>query len=266
MQTAAELKATFDANGYVVVPDLLTPAELREMRQAVDQLLDGSMKPQSPNLRDTMDDFDIQWEPAIRDDATIARRDKVRVAFHLCHTHSFFWQHATRPRLLEVVTALLGPDVNLYTDQMFMKPAHHGSEVPLHQDSGYWPNAEPRLLTCWTAIDDATIANGCVHVLPGTHKSPIEHKAFDHPTQPWGLTEDQVDLSTEVPVEIPAGGAMFHHSLLVHRSFPNTSDKARRGHATIYLPADLRFIGEWAFKFGFKPVARGGKPVGPASR
>ena len=248
-----QYRRTFDERGYVVVPDLLTPAELAELRRNVDAVMDGTVKPEFPNLRGDTDDFDIQWEPATRNDPNLKRRDKLRVVFHLCHTLSFFWRHATRPRTLDVVAALLGPDVKLYTDQLFFKPAHHGSEVPFHQDSGYWPDWEPKLLTCWVAIDDATLANGCVRVIPGTHKKQLPHHHFPNSTQTEGLLESEVEVSKEVPVEIRAGSAMFHHSLLIHRSFPNTSDRSRRGLATIYLPADLKTKRN-TFKWGFKTI------------
>lgn len=254
METRSDRRRFFDENGYLVVPQLVAPAELARVREMVDGVLDGTLKPASPNLRGELGDFDIQWEPALRDDPSVPRREKVRVVFHLAHAHPFFWAHATRPEILDVVEELLGPEINFYTDQTFVKPARHGSEVPFHQDSGYWPDAEPRLLSCWFALDDATVENGCVRVLPGSHRRAIPHRPFDHPTQPWGLLESDVDVSREIPVEIPAGGAMFHHSLLVHRSFPNRSDQGRRGLVTIYLPGDLKFYRPWGFRYGFQRV------------
>lgn len=249
----AQYRLTFDEQGYVVVPDLLTPAELAELRRRVDAVMDGVVKPQSANTRGDMEDFDIQWEPATRDDPRVKRRDKLRVVFHLCHTLPYFMEHATRPRTLGVVSALLGSGVKLYTDQLFFKPAHHGSEVPFHQDSGYWPDWEPRLLTCWVAIDQATIANGCVCVIPGSHKKQLPHHHFPDSTQSEGLLENEVEVEKEVPVELAAGSAMFHHSLLIHRSFPNTSDRSRRGLATIYVPADLK-VRRNSFKWGFQTI------------
>jgi phytanoyl-CoA hydroxylase len=258
--TRAAQRRFFDDNGYLVVPDILSPTQLAELRGMIDRVLQGTLKPDAPNLQGSLDDFTIQWEPAIREDPAIAREQKIRIVFHLCHTHAFFWRHATRPEVLDVVENLLGTGVNLYTDQMFVKPARHGSDVPFHQDSGYWPSVEGGILSCWMAIDDATVENGCVHVVPGTHKALVPHHEFDHPTQPLGLLESEIDVSKEIPVELKAGSAMFHHSYLIHRSFPNRSDRGRRGLVTIYMPSDLRFVRPWPFKFGFHPV-RGPRPV-----
>jgi hypothetical protein len=68
------------------------------------------------------------------------------------------------------------------------------------------------------------------------------------------LLPEDVDAARETPVEVKAGSAMFHHSLNVHRSFPNTSDHGRRGLVTIYAPGEIRFVREWPFKYGFQRI------------
>jgi ectoine hydroxylase-related dioxygenase (phytanoyl-CoA dioxygenase family) len=249
-------KAFFKENGYVVVPDIIAPQQLNELRAMTDKVLDGSIRPDlaEPDSGVTRDDFAIPWEPAIENDLAIPRRDKVRVAFHLCHTHTFFRDHATRLEIVGIARALVGSQVRLYTDQLFVKPAHHGSEVPYHQDHAYWTALKPyNMLSCWLALDDATIENGCVHMLPGTHQRLIEHREFKGP-QSLGLLPEDVDAARETPVEIKAGSAMFHHSLTVHRSFPNRNDIGRRGLVTIYTPEDIRFAASWPFTYGFRKI------------
>ena len=250
-------RTDFDSNGFVVVPNLLTPEELEQLRAMVDGAMTGAIKPQPPHSKARMDDFNIQWEPRVRENPAISRRDKIRIIFHLCHSHPFFWGLATNPRMLDVVENLLGPDIKLYTDQMFCKPAKHGSEVPWHQDSGYWPAVEPRLLSCWIAIDDVTIDNGCVRFLPGSHKAAVPHHIVvtDNPNN-LAARPEYCDPSREVPVTMKAGSVCIHHSLTLHRSLPNESNHARRGLVLIYLPADLKFLQPWDFQYGF-PLVRG---------
>ena len=167
---------------------------------------------------------------------------------------SVFRAHATRPEIIEVAEALLGADVRLYTDQIFVKPPHHGSEVPFHQDHAYWKALEPyHMVSCWLALDDATIENGCVRMLPATHHRLLPHRDFEGP-QSLGLLPADVDASDETPVEIKAGSAMFHHSLTIHRSFPNVSDGGRRGLVTIYAPDEIQFVQPWDFRYGFQKV------------
>lgn len=269
MELTLEQKHFFSENGYLVIPNLISDEALEELRSMVDRVLDGTLAPAEGGGVNggggggAVRDFHLQLEPAIKDDPAIPRREKIRVVFHLCHTHPYFWGHATRPEILDAVRGLLGPRIKLYTDQMFVKPARHGSEVPFHQDHAYWTNIEPaNMLTCWLALDDATIENGCVRVIPGTHKQRIPHIHLDNAVQTTGIPAESLDASLEVPVEIKAGGAMFHHSLVVHRSFPNDSDKGRRGLATIYMPSDFTFVdpnipsvsGGWGFPYGFKDI------------
>ncbi|MBO9606489.1 MAG: phytanoyl-CoA dioxygenase family protein [Paenibacillaceae bacterium] len=245
-----EQKQFFEENGYVVVPDILSPVQLEELRLMIDKVMEGQLTPETGGVTG---DFHLQFEPALEHDPAVRRRDKIRVIFHMCHSHPFFWNHATRPEIVDVVESILGPKITLYTDQMFAKPAHHGSLVPFHQDAAYWPNVHPNMLSCWVAIDDATMENGCVRMIPGSHKQAIPHSRYTG-TQSYGIPEEEVDISREVPVEIKAGGAMFHHSLTIHRSFPNRSDKARRGLVTIYMPSDLTFVKPWDFRYGFKQI------------
>lgn len=259
MKITEQQKQLFEEKGYLVIPNLISNEQLIELRKMTDQVLDGTFTPEQGGLNG---DFHMQLEPALKDNPDVPRREKIRVVFHLCHTHSYFWKHATRPEILDVVKALLGSSIKLYTDQMFVKPPHHGSEVPFHQDHAYWLNVEPyNMITCWLAIDDATIENGCVRMIPGSHKQLIPHHKFDG-VQTDGLLEEELDISLEVPIEVKAGGAIFHHSLTVHRSFPNQSDKGRRGLASIYLPADFTFVNpnissvsaDSNFQYGFKNI------------
>lgn len=251
MSISKHEKQFFDVKGYLVIPDLVSREQLKELRDMVDRVMDGKLVPERNGVQG---DFHLQLEPAIKDDPAIPRKDKIRVAFHLCHCHSFFWDHVTRPEILDVVESLIGPRILLYTDQMFAKPAHHGSEVPFHQDSAYWTNVYPHnMISCWFALDDATVENGCVRMIPGSHKRLLPHREYEG-NQQYGIPAEEVDVNAEVPVEIKAGGALFHHSLTVHRSFPNRSDKSRRGLVSIYMPADLTFVKPWDFKYGFKPI------------
>lgn len=255
-------KAFFQANGFLVVPQILSPAQMQEMRAMVDKMLDGEIRPEinEPGSATPQDDFQLQLEPSVADDPTVPRRDKIRVAFHLCHTHPFFRMHATRPEILSIIENLLGPDVRLYTDQMFVKPPHHGSEVPFHQDHAYWTMMEPfNAVSCWLALDDVTIGNGCVRMVPGTHHRLVPHHEFEGP-QSLGLLNEEVEAEREVPIEIKAGSAMFHHSLTIHRSFPNTSDYGRRGLVTIYMPADSHLVQPWDFRYGFRAVRELAQP------
>ncbi len=249
-----EFKSTFDREGYLIVKDLVSPSELAEIRATIDRAMEGTLKPQPLNGEAARADFNIGYEPAVKDDASIPRHLKIRQISDMCHMHPFFWKHATRPEILDVVEALIGPDIKIFTDTLFVKPARHGTEIPIHQDASYWNFFDPPLLmTCWLAIDDSTIENGCVRVIPGSHRAKMSHKEGKGDLR-FSLNMNELDLSKEVPVTLKAGSAMFHHAYTVHRSLPNQSDRSRRGLACIYLPSSLRQVKPFSFPFGWKQI------------
>ena len=96
-------------------------------------------------------------------------------------------------------------------------------------------------MTCWTALDAATEANGCVRMIPGSYKRGV----LGHQRGDDGFLHAQgFDPATAVPVVLPAGGCSFHHSCTLHGSGPNNTPHRRRGLATSYMRADSKWLGD----------------------
>ena len=112
---------------------------------------------------------------------------------------------------------LLDDGVQLVGESIFRKPAHHGIDAAPHQDMAFWPGLEPRSLKCWLAIDQATVENGCMYVIPGSHDAELSH--HQHPVQTLLLTDEQLDVGRQVPIELNPGSAIFFDSV---RSTPST--------------------------------------------
>jgi hypothetical protein len=128
---------------------------------------------------------------------------------------------------------LLGGSVRFWHDQLFCKPALHGGVVAWHQDYSYWTRTTPMAhLTCWIGLDDATVDNGCIHYVPGSHKwdlLPVTGLAGDMTAIRDVLTEDQWErFNNPVAVELSAGECVFHHPLTIHGSFANRTERPRR--------------------------------------
>ena len=142
--------------------------------------------------------------------------------------HDLLWH----PAFLVPASQLLGGAVRFWHDQLFCKPAHHGGEVIWHQDYSYWTRTKPMAhLTCWIGLDDSTRENGCVHYVPRSHKwnlLPREDFTRNMETIRDYLTADQLSEFQPVPIGLKKGEASFHHPLMVHGSFANTSDRPRR--------------------------------------
>jgi ectoine hydroxylase-related dioxygenase (phytanoyl-CoA dioxygenase family) len=147
----------------------------------------------------------------------------VRPAFH-----DLIWH----PAITVPARQILGGPVRLLHDQLFCKPARHGGIVAWHQDYSYWTYSQPMAhATFWIALDDATLDNGCLHYVPGSHRwdlLPITGLTEDMTSILTVLTAEQRAAFKPVPVELPAGSCAIHHPLMVHGSYANSSDRPRR--------------------------------------
>jgi len=142
--------------------------------------------------------------------------------------HDVLWH----PGFTVPASQLLEGPVRFWHDQIFYKPAHHGGVVIWHQDYSYWTRTQPMAhLSCWIGLDDSTLENGCVHYVPGSHRwnlLPRADFANDMNAIVSGLTAEQKKEFKPVPIELKKGECSFHHPLMVHGSYGNRSDNARR--------------------------------------
>jgi len=161
--------------------------------------------------------------------------DPSRILFHALGAwriaegfHDLLWN----PAFLVPAAQLLNGPVRFWHDQIFSKPAHHGGVVAWHQDYSYWTRTRPmQHLSCWIGLDDSTRANGCVHYVPGSHRwnlLPVTGLADDMQAIESVLSDDQKARFTPVPIELKRGEASFHHPLMVHGSYENSTQDPRR--------------------------------------
>ncbi|MBT8183688.1 MAG: phytanoyl-CoA dioxygenase family protein [Eudoraea sp.] len=156
--------------------------------------------------------------------------------------------------------------VRFWHDQLFCKPAQHGGVVAWHQDYSYWTRTVAmQHLTCWTGLDDATVANGCLHYIPGSHKWGL----LDAPALAGDmdgllnyLNEDQKAAFNPVPVELRKGYATFHHPLMVHGSYENKSHLSRRAFVLNVFADGTVSNTDDELLHGVPPIPRGHKMDG----
>ena len=219
----------FQRNGFVKVENVLSADEVASLGDHADLIAAGK----ATHIPDTS----LQLETVFRD-GTTAVADRVlatRKLFNMAVYDDLLWRHATNPAVVDIVADLLGTDdIKMYGDQLFMKSPVTGSAQPWHQDSASWRDIFPMdLVTAWTAIDDATLENGCLRFVPGTQRwgmlarERLSHLIDDLETARWPA----------VPVPVPAGSISFHHSLTLHTSSKNTSPSRRRAYAIHYMRA-----------------------------
>ena len=154
------------------------------------------------------------------------------------------------PRISAVAAALLGTNrVRLWHDHVISKPPGDNGNFDFHQDFYFWPLDEPRILSCWLALDDATPENGCMHVVPKSHVDSrfgleayaAEIKAIKQSENPSEVPKTPRQLmhhepaSIGIPVELKTGECMFHHSLNFHCTPANLTSQPRRAHVMIFI-------------------------------
>lgn len=147
------------------------------------------------------------------------------------------------PELIGVVRRLTGADeVALFQDMALLKPPGGGREKPWHQDNAYFAY-EPGtpIVGVWIALDEATIANGCMHVIPGSHRAgPVVHFS----RRDWQVCDTDVDRRRITAVPLRPGGALLFDGLLQHGTPANRTASRRRALQFHYLPAGTPGVGE----------------------
>jgi phytanoyl-CoA hydroxylase len=228
----AEQVAFFHENGYLIVGNVLAEMELEELRERSEQIAAGEAA--------HVPDSQRQVEPLVEKGELAAAEDpilSIRKLFHLAWHDDVMLAHARRPAVVERIASLLGPDLKLYQDQLFMKPPRVGSRQPYHQDQplGFYIDPPELMVTCWTALDPATEENGCLRVLPGTHRrGQLPREAIEE-YERRALAGELA--GEEVPLVLRPGECSFHHGHVLHSSCPNLSGRRRRGYATHYVSA-----------------------------
>ena len=215
---------SYRAEGFVVPEFRLSSAVVGQLQEALDSV--------------------IAANPGTRPEQLVSIHTESRGAEGV-RGNELFLDLARNGEILDLVAQLAGPDLILWGCQAFCKPAGDGMEVPWHQDGHYWPIRPLATCTVWVAIDDSVIGNGCLRVIPGSHREQILHSH---------LVEDRTDVvlnqrveegffdeSTAVDVELEAGQMSLHDVYLIHGSNPNRSPRRRAGLAIRYMPATSLF-------------------------
>lgn len=247
--------AAYHETGYLAFRDVLSPMELKEAQEGISSLIERLRTTSKPNMKQTKvqnttgaylkcpnSSFFLQLEsqtdPAC--DTPEEFELKVRKLMHYHDQHPMMDYISKRhPKINVILNSILGENSKLFQDMALVKPPFIGSEKPWHQDDAYF-SVTPldSIMGIWIALDDAEVENGCMHVLPGKHHVPMQH----YHGVDCQIVEAELDASSAVPVEIPAGGAMFFHGLLPHETPPNRSSLRRRALQFHYRSANSKII------------------------
>jgi phytanoyl-CoA hydroxylase len=226
--------ALFHAQGYLVIHDAFTSAEVAGALAGVLDLIGGAY----PAYRG------IQYEKNARElVASLSgeqRQDVVRKLWKMVEHDKRVAALAQHPQLLGVLARLIGDTPTLFQDQALLKPPLIGREKPWHQDNAYF-NLPPETIVVgvWIALDEATPENGCMFVIPGSHRAgPVVHfKRRD-----WQICDTDVAADAAWTVPLKPGGCLLFHGLLHHGTPPSRSPQRRRALQFHYKPAGVAQI------------------------
>jgi hypothetical protein len=151
-----------------------------------------------------------------------------------------FLNYARDETILDMAAQLIGSDIALWNMSFFAKPAVNGKKTPFHQDGEYWPIRPLATCTVWIAVDDASVVNGCLQLIPGSHKARrlMRHEQKDNPeyTLQQELQPSEYDEAGAEDLILQAGQMSFHDVYLAHGSKINTSNQPRRGMTLRLMP------------------------------
>ena len=227
-----EQVATFRDQGFLKVGKVIDDERVHAMRQRLDEVMEGRAQNTPEALRNlTQDDQNV-----------------VIQIINIWEADDLFREHIYNPLVCQMAADLMGTDVvRVWHDQVQHKPPLVGGPTNWHQDHPYWPIIQPAdLVSAWMALEDATIENGCMRMVPrshlwGPHKGGTigTNEDFSPDYDPALIPPGET--ITVVPCEVKAGEVMFHHCLTWHGSPPNRSNKGRPAIAVHYMPGWTRY-------------------------
>jgi phytanoyl-CoA hydroxylase len=226
--TDAEVER-YRRDGFLLMEDFLSAAELERWRAVVERALRGRLE-QPAGL--TNADESEYYRSVFTQASGLLRLDAELAELLLS------------PQLGELAARLAGADaIRLWNDQALFKPPW-GNPTAWHLDLPYWSFADRRALTLWVALDAATLENGCLWYLPGTHRS-ARLDAFELGSNLGGIFETYPEWREieSVPAVLPAGGAVWHNGLVAHGAGANMTPHGRRAMTCAYMPDRVVYNG-----------------------
>ena len=149
------------------------------------------------------------------------------------------------PAILDAVESVLGPNLLVWHSSFFIKDARDEAFVSWHQDATYWGLSSPDVATAWLAFTEATVENGAMRMVPGSHGEQLAHRDTFAAKNLLSRGQEiavEVDEAHGVDILLRAGEMSLHHVRMIHGSPPNRSADRRIGYAIRYVAAHVKQI------------------------
>lgn len=223
----------FEQDGYLRLGQVASDAELGALQERMDAIMLGRVRYEGMYFQPDSETGNYGDVPSGGAWAgpTLAYRK-----IEALERDPLFLRYMQHPVFRAITRRVYGEDVSIYRAMFMNKPAHRGTILPYHQDAGtQWGLDRDPKITVWTALDEATVANGCMQVVPGSHKlglfSEHGHTITSEQEAQYARDEQSVYLTAR------AGEAILLDNLMLHRSGVNNIDCPRRAFSACYMDA-----------------------------
>jgi hypothetical protein len=208
-------------DGFLTVEDFLDPGELAPWRDVVSGAV--ACRPQARSGKNSEKAFTQRM--------------------HLRRTDDRLRRLVDDPGIGRLVARLEGlASVRLYLDQALVKEPY-GAPTQYHLDIPWWGFDSEHACTIWVALDDATVDNGCLYFVPGSHRRRLQTAVDLGPEHGALFTAHPEAAASAVPAPLPAGGCSFHNGHTIHGAGANMTPGRRRAMTIAFMPGDARFNG-----------------------
>ena len=231
----------FRLNGYLVIREAFGPPEVEAALAGLQHLIEGK----NPAFHGVQ--FESWARERLDEMSAQEKQDAIRKLSRFSAHDERLKAIAHDPALLDVVRRLVGGEPAIFQDQALIKPPGRGTEKPWHQDKAFFNiDVDAPVVGVWMALDPATAENGCMHVIPGSHRDgPVPHFR----RRDFQICDADVETARDVIVPLEPGGLLFFDGLIHHGTPANRSPNRRRALQFHYTTADARWLDE-AYRLG----------------
>ncbi len=204
----------YKEKGYLLVQKVFTTEEIEEMRAGIAHIINRAAEAKRDNNTTWQGDYLPEQE----------LKKLVLKGIHDVQYHdASFTRAICHPHMVAILQQLIGPNVELHHSKMLVKPPEKGAAFPMHQDQPYFPHDHHTMLAASVHLDDADEENGCIYVIPQSHKlGPIAHVGRHY------LNHKEYPIDRGIPCPAKEGDVLFFNYLTIHGSHVNSSDRPRR--------------------------------------
>jgi ectoine hydroxylase-related dioxygenase (phytanoyl-CoA dioxygenase family) len=234
-------RKSWNNDGYILIPKFFPESKCTKINETVISIVRSMVKNSEEFNHAYIDEGRIGIREMKPSESIENIEDEMSKVFRL-HHEGIFNEFINREDLLDMIEDILGKNIDCFLSQfIFKNPGSWGQ--PWHQDSSYFPFDRSPQVGAWLATSPATMKNGCLVVLPGSHKEPLhEHLPDDRPGSNYGYTEiKDHDFKKEKPLLLETGDLLLFHSFLMHKSYDNESKKRRTAMVYHFAETGTRF-------------------------